>query len=169
MPATVTNRAAYFTLATVAGVLAMGLTMQAAGLQDRRGLLHGGAIEQGVLRGPGAWLGVALRDVTAAEAERWQLERGGAVIERITSGSPAWRTALRVGDVVTTFDGLVVRDARDLSRLVRETPPGWTVTATVAREGVMWDIELTVELPASSAPHADRTGPSDGQDELVSA
>lgn len=152
------------------GVAMLGLTtVKIAGQRGVGDAVQDRQFERGVLRGPGAWLGVALRNVAEAEAKRWQLDRGGAVIERITPGSPAWRTALRVGDVITAFDGQTVRDARDLSRLVRETPPGWVVTATVAREGVTWDIELRVELPPSSSPNADRTSPSDGQDELVAA
>lgn len=170
MPATVTSRATHLALAIGLGVVTLGLTtVRMAAQRGPVDPVQNRLFEQGVLRGPGAWLGVALRDVTAAEAERWQLARGGAVIERITSGSPAWRTALRVGDVVTTFDGLVVREARNLSRLVRETPPGWTVPATVAREGVTWEIELTVELPPSPTPSAERTTPSDLQDGLVPA
>lgn len=163
-------RTARAVLTIVVSGVTLGLTTaQIAGQRALGDPVQDRLFEQGVLRGPGAWLGVAVRNVTDAEAERWQLDRGGAVIERITSGGPAWRTALRVGDVITTFDGLAVRDAHDLSRLVRETPPGWSVMATAAREGVTWEIELTVELPSSPAPNAENTSPSDGQDELVSA
>lgn len=164
------TRTTRFAFAIVVGALTLGLTAaQAAAQRQLRDAFPDQPVERDVLRGPGAWIGVALRNMTGAEAERWQLDRGGAVIERINTGSPAWRTALRVGDVVTVFDGLTVRDARELSRLVRETPPGWTVTATVAREGVSWEIELTVELPPSPSPNAEKTDPSDGQDELVAA
>lgn len=105
------RRAARVALAMAVGVATLGLTtVKIAGQRDLGGADRDRRFEQGVLRGPGAWLGV-----------------------------------------------------------VRETLPGWVVTATVAREGLTWDIELTVELPASSAPNADRTGPSDGQDELVAA
>lgn len=98
-----------------------------------------------VLRGPGAWLGVTLRNLTPTEADQWQLDSGGAVIERVAEGGPAWRVGLRRGDVVTRFDDRAVSSARDLIHLVRDTPPEWTVKASVAREGVSWEIDLTVE------------------------
>src|SRR5262245_16899948 len=46
------------------------------------------------LRGPGGWLGVTLRNLTPAEADQWLLDAGGAVIEVITEGGPAWRVGL---------------------------------------------------------------------------
>jgi len=98
-----------------------------------------------MLRGPGSWLGVTLRDLTPVEADRWQLSLGGAVIEDVVDGSPAWRASLRAGDVISTFDGFSVRDARDLSGLIRDTPPGQTVKARVSRVGTSWETDLTPE------------------------
>jgi len=98
------------------------------------------------LRGPGGWLGITLRNLTPAEADQWLLDAGGAVIEGVTQGGPAWRVGLRSGDVVTRFDDHAVATARDLTNLIRDTPPEWTVKASVAREGVSWDIDLTVEV-----------------------
>ena len=42
---------------------------------------------------------------------------------------------IRVGDIVTIFDGENVRRARDLQRLIAETPPGKDVRVTVVRDG----------------------------------
>lgn len=82
MPAPAIGWAGFRTTATVAAVLAIGPTTRAAGQLDGPTALQGRPLELGVTRGPGAWLGIALRDVTTAEAERWRIERGGAVIAR---------------------------------------------------------------------------------------
>ncbi len=104
-----------------------------------------------VLRGPGAWLGVTLRNLTPTEADQWQLDSGGAVIEGVAEDGPAWRAGLRSGDVVTRFDDHAVSSARDLIHLIRDTPPEWTVKANIAREGVSWEIDLTVEVEPGPA------------------
>jgi C-terminal processing protease CtpA/Prc len=107
---------------------------------------------RGILRGPGAWLGVTLRDLTPAEADRWQLDPGGAVIEDVVDFSPAWRASLRAGDVLTMFDGYSVQGAHHLSSLIRDTPPGRTIMATIARAGESWETDLTlVDEPTTSS------------------
>jgi PDZ domain-containing protein len=96
-----------------------------------------------LLRGPGSWIGVTLREVTPTEADKWRIAPGGAVIKNVSQGGPAWRMSLRAGDIVTKFDGHVVRSASELSGWIRDTPPGWTVTATIVREGAAWDLAIT--------------------------
>jgi serine protease Do len=49
--------------------------------------------------------------------------------------SPAAQADMRVGDIVTIFDGENVRRARDLHRLIAATPPGKDVRVTVVRAG----------------------------------
>lgn len=84
------------------------------------------------LRGPGAQIGATFRDTpTASTAARV----GGAVLVDVPEKSPAAMSGMRAGDLVTRFDGLAVRDARDLKKLIAETPPGRTVSVTVVREG----------------------------------
>src|SRR4029077_10045626 len=53
-----------------------------------------------MLRAPGTWICVALRDASPAETEKWRLRPGAAVIEEVRDGSPAWRVNLRVRDVI---------------------------------------------------------------------
>jgi len=115
--------------------------------------------EQGVmmLRAPGTWIGVALRSASSTETGKWQLPPGAAVIEEVRDGSPAWRMNLRVHDAIVEWDGEMVRSARDLSSLIRDTPPGRTVTVTVAREGVTWETFLSPEATPQTAVSPPRT------------
>ena len=110
-----------------------------------------------MLRAPGTWIGVALRDASPMETEKWRLRPGAAVIDEVRDGSPAWRVNLRVRDVILEWDGEVVRSARDLAALIRDTPPGRTVTVNAAREGVAWRMSLTPEATPQTALSPPRT------------
>jgi serine protease Do len=94
----------------------------------------------------GSRIGISIRDVDRADVEREKLPgQWGAVIEEVRSGSPAERAGLKAGDVVVDFDGERVRSARQLSRLVEETPAGRTVKAAVMRAGRRVDVDLVPE------------------------
>ena len=95
-----------------------------------------------VLRGPGSHIGVSIRDIEVSETERQRVQ-GGAVVEDVLRGSPAEKAGLKKGDVFVEFDGEHVRSARQLARLVEETPPGRTVKTTVLREGRRTDVSVT--------------------------
>lgn len=106
-----------------------------------------------ILRGPGSQIGVSTRDRTPSEARdatgfwsQWFLQQHGVVIERVSGDSPASRAGLMKGDVVTMFDGQRVLSANQFSRLVDETPPGWTVKITIVRDGKARDISITPTL-----------------------
>ena len=91
------------------------------------------------LRGPGAQIGATFRDPATDSARRG----GGALVTEVQVKSPAATSGIRVGDLVTVFDGLDVRNSRDLSRLVSETPPGRTVNVTIVRDGRARTIKVT--------------------------
>jgi serine protease Do len=97
-----------------------------------------------MLAGAGATIGVGIRDVDPAEAERQKLS-AGVLIEHVRANSPAEKAGLRKSDVVTEFDGERVRSARQFSRLVQETPAGRTVKLTVVRDGRTTGLSITPE------------------------
>lgn len=86
-------------------------------------------------RRPG-YLGVVLDDVTAEDVEQRGLpEERGALVKRVVDGSPADSAGVRPDDVVLRWAGDRVFSAAELSRLVRETPPGREVRVRVFRDG----------------------------------
>ncbi len=94
----------------------------------------------------GSQIGASVRDVDKADVEREKLPgQWGAVVEEVRAGSPAERAGLKAGDVIIEFDGERVRSARELTRLVRETPDGRTVKAAVVRDSRRIDVDLTPE------------------------
>jgi len=103
----------------------------------------------GVFGSREAQIGVSIRDLDADTAAA---AATGAVVERVAPDSPAERAGIKVGDVITGFDGEKVRSARQLARLVNETPPGRTVPAAVLRDGKSVDLKITPE--AGEMAHA---------------
>jgi serine protease Do len=103
------------------------------------------ALDQVFIAG-GRHIGVTVRDVEKADVEREKLAgQSGAVIEEVRSGSAAEKAGLKSGDVLIEYDGERVRSARQLTRLVQETPDGRTVKAAVIRAGKRVEVDLTPE------------------------
>lgn len=103
-----------------------------------------------VVRG---WLGV---DVTTLEALDPMLRahlapavERGVIVVGVREASPAERGGLRRYDVVVRYAGRDVADARELKRLVLETPPGRAVTVDVVRGGERRAVEVTPVARAS--------------------
>jgi serine protease Do len=97
-----------------------------------------------VLQGRGAELGITIKDLDEPQART----TNGVVVDAVTENSAAAKAGIKKGDVVTDFDGERVRSARQLSRLVNETPEGRTVKTTVLREGKRVELSVTPEAPA---------------------
>lgn len=69
---------------------------------------------------------------------------GGAFIEAVSRpNSPAEGAGLIGGDIVTSFDGQPVKEARDIRRLLAATPVGKTVEVVFTRDGEIKRTTLT--------------------------
>jgi putative serine protease PepD len=74
---------------------------------------------------------------------------GGAKVTKIVAGSPAAKAGLKVGDVITAFDGKPVTSADDLTSAVTAATPGEKVTLTVRSSGT--SKHVTVQLGVQPA------------------
>lgn len=81
-----------------------------------------------------AFLGVTGTDTTSGPA--------GALVNGVIPGSPAEAAGLRVGDLITGYQGQRIESFADLAAAVRGDLPGETVTLTVQRG----DEEITLEV-----------------------
>ncbi|GJM26135.1 MAG: MucD protein [Phycisphaerae bacterium] len=83
------------------------------------------------------FLGVTITDPDQSDVRMRSVLMGrGALIKDLTgdtSASPAARAGLKVGDVVTEFDGRAVLDSDHLIRLVGETPVGREIDVAYIR------------------------------------
>lgn len=92
----------------------------------------------------GSTIGVNIDDVSTEEAGRAKLRQPeGALVRNVQDGSPASKAGIRSGDVIVEFDGERVRSAKQLQRLVQETPAERTVKTTVVREGARQTLDIT--------------------------
>ncbi|MGD9862179.1 MAG: DegQ family serine endoprotease [Pseudodonghicola sp.] len=81
------------------------------------------------------WLGVRIQDVTGDVAEAIGLAKAeGALVTDVPDG-PAKEAGLMSGDVITSFDGVEVKDTRALVRQVGNSEVGKAVRVVVFREG----------------------------------
>jgi len=103
------------------------------------------------------WLGVHIQEVTMVLAESFGMKTAhGAVVISILADSPASRSSLQVGDVITHFDGKKVERSSSLPPLVGRVPVNSDARLRVVREGKPIEVIVNIgELP--------------GQDELARA
>ncbi len=68
----------------------------------------------------------------------------GAEVQGVDLGSPAADAGLQKGDVITSFNGIPIRDEVDITAQVRSVRPGTETTFTYVRGGVSRDGTITV-------------------------
>jgi serine protease Do len=82
------------------------------------------------------WLGVRIQTVTDEIAESLNIKPArGALIAGVEDKGPAKPAGIEPGDVVVTFDGKEIKEPKDLSRVVADTPVGKEVDVVIIRKG----------------------------------
>jgi serine protease Do len=81
-----------------------------------------------------AWLGVSLANVDQFAILRYNLavDKGALVVD-VIAGGPAEKAGIRAGDVITTFAGQDITDRSGLTRAIRASQVGQTVSITYWR------------------------------------
>ena len=93
----------------------------------------------------GSWLGVGIGDITADRAKELNMkEETGVEINSVMRGSPAEAAGLQKKDVILEYQGTRIEGAMQLTRMVRETPPGRTVTLKTLRDGEVRTVKVRV-------------------------
>ena len=121
-------------------------------VQDKigEGMTQAPTIFMGSSEDGGGWLGIEIGELTPEQARDWKVSRArGVVVMDVEPESPAAKAGLMEKDVITQYDGQQVEGTVQFRRLVRETPPGRTVTLGISREGANQNI--SVELGDRSA------------------
>lgn len=109
------------------------------------------------------WLGVIIQEVTMELAESFGMPVAhGALVSRILPESPASKSSLKVGDVITYFEGRKIERSSSLPPLVGRVPANSDANLKVVREGKSIDVVVNIgELPSDSAIRQTiRPGPS---------
>ena len=118
--------------------LAAALAQQATAAPRARVLIDGSLEDTG-------WLGVSPEDVSEDRAKELKLSPvRGVYIEEVEKDSPAEKAGLKTGDVIIEFNGQHVEGVVQFRRLVRETPPGHSVSLSVWRDGHAQTLNATL-------------------------
>jgi serine protease Do len=113
--------------------------------------LMGSGIERG-------YLGIAIQPLARELASYWKLDDvSGVIVNGVARGSPAERGGLRVGDIVTRFDGQPVtaekgEDVGQFQRLVARTPVGKEVDVDILRDGQRERVRLALGVQPKVVP-----------------
>jgi serine protease Do len=76
----------------------------------------------------------------------------GAVVEYVFGGGPADKAGIKVGDLITAFDGKDVSRGKELQWMASTTGVGKSVTVRVVRDGKPQDVKVTLGVLEPSAP-----------------
>jgi putative serine protease PepD len=95
-------------------------------------LIAGGTVQH-------AYVGIEIKNVT-----------GGAEITQVVSGSPAAKAGLKVGDIVTAFDGQKIASADALTGAVFNAKSGATASVTIQRHGATKRVSVKLGVQPSS-------------------
>lgn len=82
------------------------------------------------------WVGIAIQEVTPDLANAFGLQKPhGALVAKVLPGGPAARGGIKVGDIITEYDGQQVNEANDFPLMVARTRVNKEVQVKVVREG----------------------------------
>ena len=89
-----------------------------------------------------SYLGVGVADVTSERVQALKLkdDRGVEVVQ-VDQDAPAGKAGLKEHDVIVGFNGTPVESQEQFKRLMRETPPGRTVSLDIIRDGQAQNIK----------------------------
>jgi predicted metalloprotease with PDZ domain len=92
-----------------------------------------------------SYLGIDIQDVTADRVSVLKLkDERGVEITMVDGDAPAGKAGLREHDVILDFNGTAVESEEQIRRLIREVPPGRTVTLGISRDGN--PLKISVQL-----------------------
>lgn len=101
-----------------------------------------------------AWLGISMQALTPALKEYWNIPaEGGVVVDQVFARSPAEKAGLKVGDVITAFNGEALKISMDeeldqFRDLITRQPPDAAVELTLFRDSR----KMAKEVKLTSAP-----------------
>lgn len=111
------------------------------------------------------YLGATVKALSPEMAKQFKApDTAGALVDDLTSGGPAEKAGLKVGDVIRKFNGQAVAGSAELTAMVTNSNPGTVATLEILRDGQPMTVKVTLgERPANlSASGAGGRGPSEG-------
>jgi serine protease Do len=108
------------------------------------------------------WLGVQMQPMTPALAKAVGVSADrGVLVDQVMADSPANRADLHQGDVILSYNGMNIKNGRDLARAVANTSAGQTANLTVWRDGHERTMAVTIatqQPQQTAAASAEQSG-----------
>ena len=111
-------------------------------------------------------IGVGIQNISTDLMAAMNLKsQDGALVSQVTEGSPAAKAGLKVGDVITGFNGRDILDADDIRNAVGYVEPGQKARISYIRNGKTFSTRIDVE---KKPDEVEAVEPDEGQDEDIS-
>ena len=109
-------------------------------------------LENGYVTGR-PYLGITYLAVTDAQtASQLGVNAYGVYVVEVVKGGPAEKAGLQAGDRIVSVDGTEIASKDDLGTLMQEHAAGDTLSITIARDGQMQTVNVTLgEKTASNS------------------
>ena len=100
-----------------------------------------------------AWLGIAMKNVDDAVAQRFGMETPqGVYVEEVMDDSPAGKAGLRTLDIIIKIDGHTMNSSNEIQNLIAMKKPGETVTLSLLRNGKSMDVAVKLGQRETGKP-----------------
>ena len=118
-------------------------------------------IETGYVSGRPA-MGVTVLEITDAQtAARYGVNAYGVYIADVTAGSGADKAGLKAGDRIISINGNEVSQNADLTNVISDCEVGDVVTLTIARDGQILTVDVTLGDRNAAAAQNNSAAPSE--------
>jgi len=109
------------------------------------------------------WLGVTIQELTPELSQKFGLKQSkGALVGDISKGSPAEKSGIKRGDIITEYDGKKVKDVGNLRNMVAQSKVGTEVPLTILRGDKEYTVKVLIaELPRDLAESSQGNIPDD--------
>lgn len=100
-------------------------------------------VKEGIVRR--GYLGVQINELEPKQAELLGVKDGsGVVISRVFEGSPAGKSGLKAGDVVTKINGKALKSVADMQRIIANVPLNTALDVSFYRDAQELQAKLTI-------------------------
>ena len=89
-------------------------------------------------------IGIQFREGLSGAVNRVYGFKNGVLVQVVTPGGPAEKGGIKVGDIITTIDGLSIKDGDDLVNEIASRRPGSTIRLGYLRDGKQGDASVTI-------------------------
>ena len=109
------------------------------------------------------WLGVRIQDVTKEIAEAEELDKPrGALVASVAENSPSEKAGIQAGDIILEFNGVEIKQMKELPTIVARTEVGknvdvkiWRNKKEITKKVLLGRLETSDDFKVSENPKKD--------------